>query len=95
MYLSRRCTPPFPSATARMLCTPRPETVNIIADVVAEILVAERFDSLPTAEKARLHLRLMTMALWYGCDLSDLQLLEFSSDGNDDLSFHGQVIKWK
>lgn len=65
----------------------------MLSDVVAEILVAERFDSLPTAEKARLHLRLMTMALWYGCDLSDLQLLEFSSDGNDDLSFHGQVLE--
>ncbi|CAN0117967.1 unnamed protein product, partial [Ectocarpus fasciculatus] len=55
-------------------------------DAIERLLLDEPFRSFSMPELARLRMRVLTLALWHGCDVQDMQLrsLEF-----EDKPFHG------
>ncbi|CAM9670660.1 unnamed protein product, partial [Ectocarpus sp. 6 AP-2014] len=55
-------------------------------DAIEKLLLDEPFRSFSMPELARLRMRVLTLALWHGCDVQDMQLrsLEF-----EDKPFHG------
>lgn len=66
--------------------------VDFNSDGIDEILEEEPFCSLSPAGLSRLRLRLLTLSLWHGCDLKDMQLrsLDFGMLGDKPLR-GGQV----
>ncbi|CAM9185322.1 unnamed protein product [Discosporangium mesarthrocarpum] len=53
------------------------------------LLGSAPFVSLAPAEMARLCFRLLMLAVWNGCDLEELQLLEFAGDGEEEQQGYG------
>ena len=58
-------------------------------DAIEGILLEEPFRSLSEREMARLRLRLLTLSLWFGCDLDEMQLRSLEMD--DKVLPGGQV----
>ncbi|CAN0443847.1 unnamed protein product, partial [Ectocarpus sp. 12 AP-2014] len=55
-------------------------------DAIEKLLLDEPFRSFSMPELARLRMRVLTLAQWYGCDVQDMQLRSLEFEG---MQFHG------
>lgn len=60
-----------------------------VKDAIEKLLLEEPFRSFSMPELARLRMRVLTLALWHGCDVQDMQLRSLELE---DKPFHGGQV---